>query len=59
MRMAIRIFGLLAMLLGGWWIGQGTGLIPIGFMASHMEWAYRGAAVFAVGAIAFLLTFRR
>jgi len=58
MRIFIRIVGLLAMILGGWWIAQGTGLAPIGFMANHMEWAYRGAIVFVAGAIAVLATMR-
>jgi hypothetical protein len=41
--------GVLATLLGIWWICQGTGLVPIGFMANHMTWAYRGAGLVAIG----------
>ncbi len=41
--------GILATLLGVWWICQGTGLVPVGFMANHMTWAYRGAVLVAIG----------
>lgn len=43
--------GILAVLLGVWWICQGTGLVPIGFMANQMIWAYRGAGLIAIGAV--------
>ena len=57
-RVACRVVGILTMVLGLWWVLQGTGIAPIGFMANHMEWAWRGGIVFAVGAIAFLLSRR-
>ena len=41
--------GVLATLLGLWWILQGTGIAPVGFMANQMPWAYRGMALAAVG----------
>ncbi|MEI9885170.1 MAG: hypothetical protein WDN08_01515 [Rhizomicrobium sp.] len=41
--------GIVATLLGVWWICQGTGLVPVGFMAHQMTWAYRGAVLAAIG----------
>ena len=52
---ALQIVGILAIILGLWWIAQGTGLAPIGFMAKHMEWAYRGMGLVGVGAIVFFI----
>ena len=50
----LLVVGVLAVLLGVWWICQGTGLVPIGFMANQMMWAYRGMALVAIGlAVAF------
>ena len=51
MKLVLTIVGALMMLLGAWWIAQGTGLAPIGFMANHMEWAWRGVAVAVVGLV--------
>jgi len=45
----LLIVGILATLLGVWWICQGTGVVPIGFMANHMTWAYRGMGLVAGG----------
>ena len=59
MKLVLTVVSVLAMLLGAWWIAQGTGLAPIGFMANNMDWAYRGAALFVVGLIAFLFSRRR
>ncbi len=58
MRRILTIFGVLLLLLGAWWIGQGTGLIPVGFMASQMHWAYVGGGVFALGLIVLVLARR-
>jgi len=57
MRAAIRIIGILALLLGIWWILQGTGLAPVGFMANQMPWAYRGMGLVVTGVV--LLLFAR
>jgi hypothetical protein len=45
----LLIVGVLASLLGLWWILQGTGVAPVGFMANQMPWAYRGMGLAAVG----------
>ena len=56
MRTVIRIIGLLALLLGIWWILQGTGLAPVGFMANQMPWAYRGIGLVVIGAVLLLFS---
>ncbi|MES1993449.1 MAG: hypothetical protein V4457_07645 [Pseudomonadota bacterium] len=59
MRAVFRSTGILAMLLGFWWILQGTGLAPVGFMANQMPWAYRGVALVILGGVAFFVTRRK
>ena len=54
MRTALLTFGLLALLIGLLWIGQGTGLVAwpqSSFMISQIQWAWYGAALAAVGLI--------
>lgn len=61
MRTVTFVAGILLLLLGLLWIGQGTGLFPYpsySFMISDMGWAYRGAAV-AVGGIIVMFISRR
>jgi hypothetical protein len=50
-RPALLVLGVAAALLGIWWICQGTGLVPVGFMANHMSWAYRGMGLVAFGIV--------
>ena len=59
MKLTLTIVSLLAMLLGAWWVAQGTGLAPIGFMANNMDWAYRGAGLFVVGFLALIFARRQ
>jgi len=59
MKLALTIICILAMLIGVWWVAQGTGLAPIGFMANNMDWAYRGAWLFVIGFIVLFLVRRR
>jgi hypothetical protein len=49
LRIVLLVVGVLAILLGVWWICQGTGLVPVGFMANHMTWAYRGTGLVVGG----------
>jgi hypothetical protein len=61
MRTVTLISGILLVLLGLLWIGQGTGYFPYpsySFMISDISWAYRGAAV-AVGGIIVIVLSRR
>jgi hypothetical protein len=49
---AFLISGIVAVLIGLLWIGQGTGLVAwpqSSFMISQMQWAYYGAVLAVVG----------
>ncbi len=56
MRAGFRAAGLFAILLGAWWVLQGTGLAPVGFMANQMPWAYRGIALIMLGGMILFFT---
>jgi hypothetical protein len=50
----MRIAGILALLTGLLWIGQGTGYVAwpqSSFMISQVQWAYYGTALAMVGLI--------
>lgn len=52
MRNLLLILGVLALLIGVLWIGQGTGTIAwpqSSFMISQIQWAYYGAALSLCG----------
>jgi hypothetical protein len=52
MRLALLITGIVLILLGVVWIGQGTGYFPYpasSFMIDDSKWAYAGAAILALG----------
>jgi uncharacterized membrane protein len=54
MRSLPLVLGILALLIGVLWIGQGTGYInwpQSSFMISQIQWAYYGAALAVVGLI--------
>jgi hypothetical protein len=54
MRILSLILGVLALLMGLLWIGQGTGYVnwpPSSFMIQQTQWAYYGAALAIVGLI--------
>jgi len=61
LRVVLLVVGILALLIGLVWIGQGTGYFPYprsSFMISQMPWAYRGAGVAIVGLIVILVSRR-
>jgi hypothetical protein len=52
MKRLLFIVGLVALLMGLLWVGQGTGVVPYpaeSFMISDMKWAYYGAALAVFG----------
>ena len=54
MRSLPLVLGILALLIGLLWIGQGTGTVAwpqSSFMISQIQWAYYGAALALGGAI--------
>lgn len=56
LRIILRIFGIVAVLMGGLWMGQGTGLIlwpASSFVLDQREWVWKGAllALLGVGAL--------
>ena len=60
-RAAFLGVGILAILIGLIWVGQGTGYFPYpasSFMINQMPWVYRGAVLAALGLIAVLASRR-
>ncbi len=54
MRTALLAVGIVALLIGLLWIGQGTGLVTwpqSTFMISQIQWAWYGAALAAIGLV--------
>jgi hypothetical protein len=55
MRTAVLSIGVIAILVGLVWIGQGTGYFPYpgsSFMINDMAWAYYGIALAVLGLVA-------
>lgn len=44
------ILGVIVLLIGAVWIGQGVGLLPGSFMTGQLRWAVVGLALVVVGA---------
>ncbi|WP_439815461.1 hypothetical protein [Zavarzinia sp. CC-PAN008] len=62
MKAVLMAFGVVAILVGGLWIGQGTGMIrwpETSFMIDQSPWIWYGAAVVAVGLAAIFVGSRR
>ena len=54
MRPALVVLGILALLMGLLWIGQGTGYVnwpQSSFMISQIQWAWYGAGLAAIGVV--------
>ena len=54
MRTTLLVVGIVALLVGLVWIGQGTGTFPYpaaSFMIRQIEWAYIGGVVAIVGLV--------
>lgn len=58
-RISLLVFGVIAILMGLVWIGQGTGYFPYpssSFMINQMPWVYRGIVLAALGLIAIVVS---
>lgn len=54
-RAILSVFGVLAILMGLLWIGQGTGIVmwpASSFMLADRQWAVNGAVLAVIGAAA-------
>jgi hypothetical protein len=49
MRIGSLVVGVIAILVGGVWILQGTGMLPGSFMTGQRMWLYIGIIVAVVG----------
>jgi hypothetical protein len=61
MKIALLVAGVLAVLIGLIWVGQGTGYFPYpasSFMIDQMPWAYRGAVLAVLGLVAIMVSRR-
>ena len=58
-RIAAVVVGVIAVVAGGVWIGQGLNLIPGSFMTGDKTWFYIGIVVLAVGVVLLLAGLRR
>lgn len=62
MTTVLRIFGIVALLMGGLWVGQGLGLImwpSSSFMLAQTQWAWIGAGLMLIGVTALWRASRR
>ncbi|MEO5534851.1 MAG: hypothetical protein ABIR17_06915 [Pseudolysinimonas sp.] len=50
-RIALIVVGVIALLVGAVWIGQGLNLIPGSFMTGSQMWLQIGVVVAVVGAV--------
>jgi hypothetical protein len=60
-RIALLVVGVLAVLIGLVWIGQGTGYFPYpksSFMIDQKPWAYRGGILAVAGLVAIFVSRR-
>ena len=55
----MRIVAVILVLVGALWILQGTNVVPVGFMAVHIEYAIAGLVAVAIGAGLLWLSLRR
>lgn len=61
-KMVTLVVGIIAILIGLLWIGQGTGLVrwpASSFMIAESRWTYNGVVLLVVGLLAVLFSRRR
>ncbi len=59
MRSTLIIIGVVAIVVGAIWTGQGMGLIPGSFMTGDTKWLIIGLIVAVVGVVLLVLGLRR
>jgi hypothetical protein len=62
MKNLLVILGIIAILIGGLWVGQGTGYIMwprSSFMLEQRQWAYYGACLVIIGLVMVIYGGRR
>jgi hypothetical protein len=58
---ALLVFGIIAILMGLVWVGQGTGYFPYprsSFMVNQTPWAYYGIVLAVLGVVAVVVARR-
>jgi hypothetical protein len=61
LKIAFLVVGILAILIGLVWVGQGTGYFPYpasSFMINQMPWVYRGVGLAVLGLVAVVVSRR-
>ncbi len=58
-RIAAIVLGVVALVTGGVWIGQGLNLIPGSFMTGNRMWFYIGVVLGVVGIVLLVVGFTR
>jgi len=58
-RTVLTVIGVIALLVGNVWGGQGLGVIPGSFMTGDRTWFYIGLGVAFVGLVLLLIGLRR
>jgi hypothetical protein len=58
-RITALVIGIIAVLIGLLWIGQGAGFLPGSVMSGNPMWLYIGIVVVVVGAVLVVLGVRR
>ena len=59
MKIALVVAGVLLLVIGSWWILQGTGIVPVGMMANHIQYAYLGIVVDLIAIVLLYVAWRR
>lgn len=62
MRYLLLVLGIIAVLMGALWIGQGTGYIMwprSSFMLQQTQWAYYGAGLLIIGLVMMIYSYQR
>ncbi len=62
MKVVLMVLGVIALLMGLLWMGQGSGWFPYpasSFMVAQTQWLWRGTALAVLGVLAILWARRR